>query len=164
MLLYNFVECSKISNANRLGQLEVWTQGNSEANLTEDGFLWDFAQQQLDYASELVHRASEAQRRVLWCLTKSLHQTLVGLGVRQLDGLDAASVEQVARVLVARRGGFVESTMACQRACNDGALIQTRFVVCGSLCHLHQLGSLIDQIERKVVSEQKVQQSTLQTK
>ena len=68
--------------------------------LEEDLPLWDVTQQQLHRDAELEHGVPESLGRVLWRLPQGLHEVLVGLGVLQLDGLDAAEVVQVAGPLV----------------------------------------------------------------
>ena len=110
-----------------------------------------------------TYSTAESKGGILRCLTKRLNERLVGLRVRELDGLNAASVVEVASVLVARRGGLVKSTVARERAGNDGALVESVLVLGGTLGHLDQLVGLVDQVEGQEVSQQQVQQGSLQS-
>ena len=103
VLLEHLAELGQVAGAHRLRQLKVGVQGLAHGRRAKRRLVGYLAEQELDDDGELLHDLLEADGLVLRRLAQRLHQVLVRLGVLELDGFDAAGVEEVASPLVVGR-------------------------------------------------------------
>mmetsp|Transcript_17805 Transcript_17805/g.32423 ORF Transcript_17805/g.32423 Transcript_17805/m.32423 type:complete len:342 (-) Transcript_17805:254-1279(-) len=103
VLGHSVIESQQVASPHGLGKDKVRREGGAIFLLVESAALRHLSHEQLHDHHELLHRTTEAARRVLRGLAQRLEQLSVSIAILELKSGDPARVIQVATELVVRR-------------------------------------------------------------